>query len=101
MYLLYDGFFNLVVVNGINLRQLVTPPHLQSRVNTTARMIAWGGQPFGAAIGGVVAEYLPIRGAFLVVALGVGIGALLAWFTPLRERVSLRALRTPESGVSG
>lgn len=44
-----------LIVNGIVTRQVVTPDHLQSRVNTTARLIAWGGSPLGATLGGVVA----------------------------------------------
>lgn len=40
------------VVNGIVIRQVVTPVRLQGRVNTTARMIAWGGTPVGASLGG-------------------------------------------------
>jgi MFS family permease len=75
----------LIIINGIALRQQVTPDHLQGRVNTTARMIAWGGQPFGAAIGGALAEVLNVRAALLIVAVGVGLSALLGWFSPLRE----------------
>jgi len=76
----------LIVINGIALRQQVTPDQLQARVNTTARMIAWGGQPFGAAAGGALAEALGVRTALLIVAVGVGLSALGGWFSPLRER---------------
>jgi MFS family permease len=75
----------LIVINGITLRQQVTPDHLQGRVNTTARMIAWGGQPFGATIGGFLAEALDVRMALLIVASGVGVSAVVGWFSPLRE----------------
>src|SRR5690606_17369621 len=48
--------YSVVVVNAITYRQLVTPLHLQSRVNTTARMLSWGiGHPAGAALAGAVA----------------------------------------------
>lgn len=46
----------LVVLNGITARQRVTPDHLQARVNTTARMLSWGGTPVGALLGGVLAD---------------------------------------------
>jgi hypothetical protein len=46
----------LLIVNGIVTRQVITPDRLQSRVNTTARLIAWGGNPLGAAAAGVLAE---------------------------------------------
>lgn len=75
----------LIVINGIALRQQVTPDHLQARVNTTARMIAWGGQPFGAAAGGALAEARDVRTALMIVAIGVGVSTIYGWFSPLRE----------------
>ncbi|MEZ0167006.1 MFS transporter [Kineococcus sp. LSe6-4] len=47
----------LAILNAIVVRQTVTPMPLQARVNTTARMIAWGGQPLGAAVGGAVTAW--------------------------------------------
>jgi MFS family permease len=82
---LWEMCNTLIIINGIALRQQVTPDHLQARVNTTARMIAWGGQPFGAAIGGILTEAFDIRVALLLVAVGVGISALAGWFSPLRD----------------
>jgi MFS family permease len=76
----------VVVLNGITYRQRVTPDRLQGRVNVTARMIAWGGAPFGAAVGGLVAEATSVRSALVVMAVGVGASAAAAWFTPLRHR---------------
>lgn len=83
--LLWQAANMLVILNGISVRQLVTPDHLQGRVNTTARMIAWGGTPFGAAVGGALAEGIGIRGALLLTAITVMLSAVLAWFSPLRE----------------
>nr|WP_237536237.1 MFS transporter [Streptomyces sp. SID3343] len=62
---------SLVSLNGIVVRQQVTPDRLQARVNTTARMIAWGGQPVGAALAGVLADSAGTRVALLVVGSGV------------------------------
>lgn len=75
----------LIIINGIALRQQATPDHLQARVNITARMVSWGGQPFGAAAGGAIAEVLDVRAALLIVALGVGLSTLYGWFSPLRD----------------
>jgi len=71
---------SLAITNGITLRQQLTPDHLQGRVNTTGRMIAWGGTPFGALIGGAIAESAGVRAAYLtlVVPAALGIVALLA-----------------------
>ncbi|KQS65729.1 MFS transporter [Modestobacter sp. Leaf380] len=76
----------LAVVNGITARQQVTPDGLQSRVNTTARMIAWGGAPVGALAGGVLATVTDVRTAYLLAALGVATSAVLAARSPLRRR---------------
>jgi MFS family permease len=91
---LWDVCYTLTVINGISLRQMVTPDHLQSRVNATARMIAWGGTPFGAAAGGFLAERTTISTTYMIMALGVGISALVGWFSPLRE------IKAPESATS-
>ncbi|WP_432841995.1 MFS transporter [Dactylosporangium sp. CA-092794] len=80
---------SLVSVNGIVARQEAAPDHLQGRVNTTARMIAWGGQPVGAALGGVIADAAGVRVALLVTGGAVLAAALAGWFTPLRDRVTV------------
>jgi hypothetical protein len=85
-HFLWELVFMLAIINGISLRQIVTPDALQSRVNTTARLIAWGGQPFGAAIGGLMAEVWDIRTAWLMMSFGVAISLVIGWFSPLRER---------------
>ncbi|CAN5556849.1 hypothetical protein BH24ACT14_BH24ACT14_17620 [soil metagenome] len=82
----WQGTYLLVISNGIVLRQQLTPDRLRSRVNTSARMIAWGGQPFGAALGGAVAEVASIRATYLLMALGVGISATAGWLSPCAAR---------------
>ena len=73
-----------VNANGITVRQLLTPDELQGRVNTTGRMIAWGGTPFGALVGGLAAQAYGVRVAYLVLAVPavLGLGWLLA--SPVR-----------------
>ncbi|MDT9595270.1 MFS transporter [Nocardioides zeae] len=72
------GLFHLasttIIVNGIVVRQVVTPDALQSRVNTTARMIAWGGSPLGAALGGVLAGAAGVEWALRAAALALVVG---------------------------
>lgn len=86
LLLAWSASNTLVVLNGIATRQRVTPDHLQARVNTTARMIAWGGTPFGAVLGGAAAELagvpVALAGAAVVLALSVAAGAT----TGLRRR---------------
>jgi MFS family permease len=86
LYALWELCYTLTTTNGIALRQVVTPDHLQSRVNAYARMIAWGGTPFGAAVGGLLAQWTTIRTTYLVMAVGVALSIVLGWFSPLREQ---------------
>jgi len=88
LYLLWTAFHSLIIINGISLRQMVTPEELLSRVNVSARMIAWGGTPFGAAVGGLLAESFDIRLTYVLMASGVAVSALLGWFSPLRSQKS-------------
>ncbi|CAL4861258.1 MFS transporter [Microbacterium sp. MM2322] len=72
-----------VSLNGIITRQTLTPSHLQGRVNTTARMIAWGGQPFGAGAAGLLAQGIGVTPALLIAA-GVSlVTAIAASFLPV------------------
>ena len=53
----------------VSLRQRITPDRLLGRMNASYRLVGWGAMPLGAALGGVLAEALGLRGAFLVAAL--------------------------------
>ncbi|GAA1932620.1 MFS transporter [Nocardioides hwasunensis] len=74
-----------LIVNGIVTRQVVTPAVLQSRVNTTARLVAWGGSPLGAALGGVLAETVGTDWALRVAAFGLAASLAAALATKLRS----------------
>ncbi|MCK5890506.1 MAG: MFS transporter [Aeromicrobium sp.] len=77
----------LVVLNGISTRQQLTPDALQSRVNTSARMLAWGGTPFGALAAGASAEHvhLPVvLAGVAAVSLGAAVYAVAAGLPQVR-----------------
>lgn len=92
VYACWGGSYTLTTTNGIALRQLVTPAPLQSRVNAYARMVGWGGTPFGTAVGGVLAQATTVRTAYLIMATGVALGVVAGWFSPLRERTMVHDL---------
>lgn len=73
-----------VNANSITVRQLLTPDELQGRVNTTGRMIAWGGTPFGALVGGLVADGYGVRIAYLVLIVPVALSLALILASPVR-----------------
>jgi hypothetical protein len=73
-----------VNANGITVRQMLTPDGLQGRVNTTGRMLAWGGTPFGALIGGLAADTYGVRVAYLILAVPIVISLALVIASPVR-----------------
>ncbi len=53
-------------VVAISLRQRLTPDDLRGRVASVARLLAWGTQPLGALLGGVVAAAYGLRAPFVI-----------------------------------
>lgn len=92
--------WNVVVVV---LRQTLVPQHLLGRANSVYRLVAWGGLPIGAALGGVVAAEVGTRAVFgvgavlmTVVAVGLLVGARRKWITRA-EQSTVRAPRSPDA----
>lgn len=75
----------VVILNGISLRQQVTPDHLQARVNTTGRMVAWGGTPLGALACGLLAELTDVRVGVAATALVLAAGLIYGIVAGLRD----------------
>jgi MFS family permease len=74
----YELVYLMAISTGVTVRLTLTPDDLQARVNTAGRLVAYGGQPVGAILGGLLSELLPIRLTFGLLAMGVGMGAALA-----------------------
>ncbi len=64
----FSAGVTLFIIAGITYRQLVTPDDLRSTVNVIGRMVAWGGQPFGAAAGAALAVSASVGAAYAVAA---------------------------------
>ena len=77
-FFLSELAYLMVLSIGITVRQMLTPDHLQARVNTAGRMIAGAGLPVGAALGGFLAESVPIRMTFGLLTITTVVGAGLA-----------------------
>jgi MFS family permease len=73
----------------VSLRQRITPDRLLGRMNAAYRLVGWGTMPIGALLGGVLAEWLGLRAAFLVAALVTL--ATLAGFRWVTEETVARA----------
>jgi len=77
---------------GITYRQLAAPDDLRSSVNVMGRMISWGGQPFGAATGALVASLASVPTSYTMAAIVMVVSAVVA-------RMLLR--RQPMVGAHG
>jgi MFS family permease len=75
----------------VSLRQRIIPDALLGRVNSGYRLLGWGTIPIGAALGGVLAEWVGLRAVFVVS------GSLqLVLLVPLLLVVSDQALAAAE-----
>jgi len=63
---------------GITYRQLAAPDDLRSSVNVMGRMISWGGQPFGAATGALVASLASVPTSYTMAAIVMVVSAVVA-----------------------
>src|SRR6185295_2729457 len=84
VWLVWQTAVELAILNGITYRQRVVPDELLGRVNVIARMVSWGGQPFGAAIGGAIATVADVRVALLIMVAPAFIAAV-ATAKPLHD----------------
>ncbi|HEY5579195.1 MAG TPA: MFS transporter [Acidimicrobiia bacterium] len=62
-YGLFSTSWNVV---SVTLRQELTPDQLRGRVASVARLLAWGTQPLGALLGGIVARAFGLRAPFFL-----------------------------------
>lgn len=80
-------------VAQVSLRQAITPPELQSRMNATMRFIVWGTIPIGYVLGGTLATVMPVRTALVIAALACTTSFLPVWFSPLRHLAEIPTQR--------
>ncbi len=80
------GLFNpLYRINQLSVRQAITAPELQGRVNASMRFIAGGVVPVGALAGGWLGTGLGLRPTLLIAAVGMSLACLPLYFSPVRS----------------
>jgi len=62
----------------VSLRQRIVPDRLLGRVNASYRLLAWGSQPIGALLGGIVGEAFGLQPVFILAGLLAGTLVLAA-----------------------
>ncbi len=82
----YELVYIMINATAVTVRQMILPDNFQARVNTAARLIGFGGQPIGAIISGLLAEFISIRLTFGLLAIAVAVGAGLAAWACLGSR---------------
>ena len=82
----FVGGLSIVLWNvvAVSLRQTITPDRLLGRVNSGYRLLAWGTMPLGAAIGGVLGQFLGLPLVFLI--MGVATLGLLGFMLIVTDR---------------
>jgi MFS family permease len=78
-------------INQVSLRQAITPPRMQGKMNATMRFIVWGTMPVGAILGGALGGIIGMHATIWVAA----VGGLVA-FIPVTLSSVPRIVRMPE-----
>ncbi len=66
-------------VVAISLRQSLTPDEVRGRVAGAARTLAWGTQPVGALLGGVIAARFGLTAPYVLAGAGLSVALLATW----------------------
>jgi MFS family permease len=94
--LLAGSFFGMLYnVTQLTFRQAITPERLQGRMNAVVRLMYWGPQPAGYALGGVLAAAIGLRPTLFFSA-----GAATLAFLPLAAH-PIRKLRAIPEAADG
>jgi MFS family permease len=81
-------------------RLIVTPDHLQGRINSVFRLVAFGGQPLSLLVTGLLIQWIGPIWAVVVLFVPQGLASLAATFhRPLREMPLLSEVKQKE--ISG
>ncbi|WP_165423034.1 MFS transporter [Ktedonosporobacter rubrisoli] len=78
------AFINVSIFNAtqFSYRLIVTPDHLQGRVNSIFRLIAFGGQPLGLLVTGWLIQWTGPNWAVIILFVPQGLVALMAALSP-------------------
>jgi MFS family permease len=75
----------------VSLRQRIVPDALLGRLNASYRLLAWGSQPIGALLGGLIGQWLGLPAVFLIA------GVVVALLLSLRRIITDQAIADAEA----
>ncbi len=87
-------------INQISLRQAITPDRLLGRVNGTMRFVSLGLAPLGALVGGLLGDLIGLRPTLVVGAIGLQIGFVILYLSPVRALTDVPATMLDPEGAS-
>ncbi|OGO56837.1 MAG: hypothetical protein A2V85_13685 [Chloroflexi bacterium RBG_16_72_14] len=89
-------------INQVSLRQAITPPRMQGRMNATMRFIVWGTMPVGAILGGALGGIIGLQETIVVGALGGLVAFIPVTLSSVRSIVTMPAPieDTPSPGAA-
>jgi MFS family permease len=76
-------------INQVSLRQAITPPRMQGKMNATMRFIVWGTIPLGQVVGGFLATFIGLQNTIWVGAIGGLIAFVPVALSPVRDLVTM------------
>jgi predicted MFS family arabinose efflux permease len=85
LFAMFSLSMTTTITIGITYRQLAAPDDLRSSINVMGRMISWGGQPFGAAAGALVASLASVPTSYTMAAVVMVVSAVVARILLRRE----------------
>lgn len=92
-------FYGLLITSwnivSVSLRQGLTPDEIRGRVAGASRLLAWGAQPLGALLGGLVASAFGLRAPFFVASIAFVIATALVWSIISNEAIEDARAQSP------
>ena len=82
----------LYSVNAVSLRQAITPPELQGRINASSRFIIWSTIPLGSLISGALGQIVGLRLTLSLATIGIVFSFLWLYFSPVLKLKKRSAL---------
>ena len=76
-------------INQVSLRQAITAPRMQGKMNATMRFIVWGTMPIGAIIGGALGNVIGLHATIIVGAIGGLIAFIPVTLSSVRHLVTM------------
>ncbi len=76
-------------INQVSLRQAITPPRMQGKMNATMRFIVWGTIPLGSISGGVLGSLIGLHPTIWVGAVGGTIAFVPVALSSVRRIVTM------------